>query len=98
MSHTAQIQFFTLFCSNSLMSQVPSDCITAIDICTKDRFKVFQESSSGTALESLGEVCNLLPFAIDTESNAYWIRYEFITDGNFTFSYSSFTNPYFSLK
>ena len=72
---TIQIFLLTMFFNYNLTAQ--SDCGSAVFFCVENRFEVFQESSSGTVAENLVEGCDISPFTIDTETNAYWVRYEF---------------------
>lgn len=63
-----------------------SDCLTAVNVCDKETLIVLQESTAGSIQETLGEVCEFGFFQIDTETNAYWLRYEFESEGDFTFT------------
>ncbi len=84
MRQTIQILLLSVWCCYPLSAQ--SDCSSATIDCGNGPLVVFQESSLGTEAENLVEGCDISPFSIETETNPYWVRYEFSSDGTFTFT------------
>jgi len=65
-------------------SQDNADCITAMNVCSKDNLIVNQSAQLGSFIEIIIDECEFPFFEPDTELSI-WYRYEFSDSGTFTF-------------
>ncbi len=73
--------FFTINSLNTT-AQNNSDCITALDACSKENISINYENSNGMIEENITTNCDIL---FDTEFSPTWLKYSFVKAGMFTF-------------
>ena len=73
-------------CTTFINGQVPSDCISAMEVCSSNDLQIQYESPFGMYEETIGEICPFNNLFLDTETSVIWLKYKFATSGNFVFN------------
>jgi len=81
--------FFLCIFNNTTYAQDPFDCINAIEVCDDSDINIDYEIVEGVVEEEISSFCNItsIPQTFLNE-NTVWIRYQFISDGDFLFTIS----------
>lgn len=87
--------FFCCILNTVSFAQEPFDCISAMDVCDASSIDIEFENVAGVVSEEISSLCGLTNVPLFfLDDFTVWLKYKFISDGDFVFTLSSQLEDY----